>query len=203
MSRRLLALALLAGTALPAAAQDKLGNDVTIYAGYRFGGDLTDVATQDKWEASEAGSFALALGLGVDAWRQYQLFFSRYRGALQPGGFLTPVTQIGLSITYLHFGGTYFFEPTGSGPYVAGGLGLTNFDPSEPGFGSETRFSMSIAAGYQLPLSPRFALRLEGRGYATLVNSGSSFLCSGGCVVQIQGDTFAQGEVLAGLAVRF
>jgi hypothetical protein len=196
-------MAMLAAIALPAAAQQPAGRDFAIYAGYRFGGSLTDVATQDKWEASEAGSFALALGLGVDGQRQYQLFFSRYTGALQPSGFLTPVSDIGLSISYLHFGGTYFLEATGGGPYVAGGVGLTNFHPSEPGFGSETRLSMSVAAGYQLPLSPRFALRLEGRAYATFVNSGTSFLCSGGCVVQIQGDTFAQGDLLAGVAVRF
>jgi opacity protein-like surface antigen len=200
--RALLALVLLAA-ALPAAAQTRPDNDVAVYAGYRFGGSFTDVATQDDWEASEAGSFAVALGLGVDAQRQYQLFFSHYSGALQPVGFLTPVTDIGLSITYLHFGGTYFFEATGQGPYLAGGIGLTHFDPSQAGFGSETRFSMSIAAGFQLPLSQRVALRLEGRAYGTLINSGTTFLCSGGCVVQIQGDTFAQGDLLVGVAARF
>jgi len=200
--RGLLALVLLAA-AIPAAAQTRPDNDVAVYIGYRFGGSFTDVATQDTWEASEAGSFAIALGLGVDVQRQYQFFFSHYSGALQPVGFLTPVTDIGLSITYLHFGGTYFFEPTGQGPYVAGGIGLTNFHPSQPGFSSETRFSMSIAAGFQLPVAKRVALRLEGRAYGTLINSGTSFLCSGGCVVQIQGDTFAQGDVLVGVAVRF
>ena len=199
----LLTLSLAAALTLPAAAQQRPDNDVAVYIGYRFGGSFTDVATQDDWEASEGGSYALALGLGVDGQRQYQLFFSHYSGKLQPSGFLTPVTDIGLSITYLHFGGSYFFEPSGKGPYLSGGIGLTNFHPSQPGYSSETRFSMSIAAGYQLPVSKQVALRLEGRGYGTLINSSSAFLCSGGCVVQIQGDTFAQGDLLLGVAVRF
>jgi len=200
---RLVVLAALAALALPAAAQQKADNDIAVYAGYRFGGSLTDVATQESWEPSEGGSFAAAVGLGLDAGTQYQLFFSRRKGALQPTDFVSPVSSIGLAITYLHFGGTYFFESNAAGPYLSGGLGLTNFDPSEPGFGAETRFSMSIAAGFQVPVAKRVSLRLEGRGYATLINSGTSFLCSGGCVVQIQGDTFAQGDLLVGVAVRF
>lgn len=203
MIRHLLALAAAAAIAQPAAAQTKPDNDVAVYAGYRFGGSLTDVATGESWEPSEGSAFAAALGLGLDAETQYQLFFSRRKAALQPTGFVSPVTGIGLTITYLHVGGTYFFESNAAGPYLSGGLGLTNFDPSEAGFGAETRFSMSIAAGFQVRVSKRVSLRLEGRGYATLVNSGTSFLCSGGCVVQIQGDTFAQGDLLAGVAVRF
>jgi hypothetical protein len=46
-------------------------------------------------------------------------------------------------------------------------------------------------------------VKLEGRGYVTLVNSSSAFLCSGGCVVQIKGDTLTQGEAMAGLVWRF
>jgi len=203
VSRRLLALLALAALALPAAAQPKADNYVTAYAGYRFGGSLTDVATQDSWEASEGSATAVALDLGIDGQTQYQFFVSRRSGALQPTGFLAPVTDIALAITYLHFGGTYFLEQVGRGPYLAGGLGLTHFDPRDAGFSSETRFSLSFGAGFMLPLAGRVALKLEGRAYATLVDSGTSFLCSGGCVVQIQGDTFAQGEVLAGIAVRF
>jgi opacity protein-like surface antigen len=202
--RGILALALLAA-ALPAAAQTRPDYELAIYAGYRFGGSLNDVASGETWEANEGGSFAAAFGIGIDpqSQYQYQVFFSHRSGALQPSGFVTPVSGIALGITYLHFGGTYYLDATGGGPYLSGGIGLTNFSPSDPGFGAETRFSMSVAAGYQLALSKRVALRVEGRAYGTLINSGSSFMCSGGCVVQIQGDTFAQGDLLFGVSTRF
>lgn len=203
MSARWLLLIALAAAALPAAAQPQAGKVLTVFAGYRFGGELDDVTTQARWKAHEGGAFALALELDVERKTQYQLYVSRREGSLRAGGLLAPVSGIGLDITYLHLGGTSFVEDVTRGPYLAGGLGLTHFDPHEAGFGPETRFSLSVGGGYLLALSPRVALRLEARAFATLVNSGTSFLCRGGCVVQIQGDTFTQGEVLAGLAARF
>jgi hypothetical protein len=62
---------------------------------------------------------------------------------------------------------------------------------------------MNLGIGYEFPLGERAALRVEARGYATLVNSTGGFLCSGGCVVNVQGDLVSQGEVQIGLSVRF
>ncbi|MFO1301138.1 MAG: hypothetical protein U1F17_12300 [Burkholderiaceae bacterium] len=52
-------------------------------------------------------------------------------------------------------------------------------------------------------LGERVALRVEVRGYVTLVDSQGGLFCSGGCVVSIRGDTFTQGEALIGLSVSF
>lgn len=54
-----------------------------------------------------------------------------------------------------------------------------------------------------IPLARHVAIKLEARGFATLVNSSGGFFCSGGCVVQIKGETMTQGEVMAGLSARF
>jgi hypothetical protein len=47
------------------------------------------------------------------------------------------------------------------------------------------------------------ALRVEGRGYWTLINSSGNLFCSGGCTVTIKGDTLQQLEMLIGLSARF
>jgi hypothetical protein len=44
------------------------------------------------------------------------------------------------------------------------------------------------------------SLRLQLRGYFTLVNSDSRLFCSGGCVVSINGDGLTQAEALVGLS---
>ena len=199
---RALLLAMLAAAA-PAAAHAQALEGVSVFAGYRFGGELDDVATSRSWEASEGSSFALALDFAIDHQRQYQLIVSHRNSTLQATGFLSPVGDIGLRITYFQFGGVYHLEEVGRGPYAVGGVGLTHFDPEQAGLSAETRFSLNLGFGYSFPLGKGMALKLEGRGYVTLVDSSSSFLCSGGCVVQIQGDTFGQAEVLAGVAVRF
>ena len=110
--------------------------------------------------------------------------------------------KISLGVTYYHLGGTYFVDNIGKGVYVVGGLGATHFDPGAD-LSSALRFSLNLGVGYMIPLGQTLAVKLEGRGYVTLVNSSSAFLCSGGCVVQIKGETLTQGEAMAGLVWRF
>ena len=85
---------------------------------------------------------------------------------------------------------------------LVGGIGATMFNPAQ-GLKTELYPSINVGVGYQLPLGKTFAMRLEARGYATLVNSQSGVFCSGGCVVSIKGDTITQGEALLGLTARF
>jgi hypothetical protein len=62
---------------------------------------------------------------------------------------------------------------------------------------------MNLGLGYQWPLAGALSLRMELRGYFTLINSRSSLFCSGGCVVVIKGDSLAQAEALLGLSFAF
>lgn len=187
--------------ALVAAPKD---SNVTVYAGYRFSGGFTDETTGKTWELTEGPSYAVAADFGIDSKSQWELFVSHRNSSLRASGFSPPPTAgiISLGVTYYHLGGTYFADNIGKGVYVVGGLGVTHFDPGAD-LNSAFRFSLNLGVGYMIPLGRTLALKLEGRGYVTLVNSSSAFLCSGGCVVQIKGDTLTQGEVMAGLAWRF
>jgi hypothetical protein len=178
-------------------------SSVTAYAGYRFGGGFTDVTTGKTWELTEGPAFSVAADFGIDRRTQWEIFISYRNSALKASGFSPVANNIGLEITYYHVGGTYFVEQVGEGVYVVGGLGLTNFTPREAGLSSETRFSLNVGVGYMIPLGKHLGLKLEGRGYATLIDSSGGFFCSGGCVVQISGTTFTQAEVMAGIAARF
>lgn len=194
-------------TAAPASAQTQTGpekeNNVTVYAGYRFGGGFTDTTTGKTWELTEGPSFAVAADFGIDRKTQWELFVSHRNSALRASGFSPAADNIGVGITYYHVGGTYFFEEVGKGGYIVGGLGLTNFSPNRSGLTSETRGSLNLGIGFMAPLGQHLALKVEARGYATLVDSSGGFFCSGGCVVQIKGTTITQGEVMAGITARF
>ncbi len=190
--------------ALPAAAQSAL----TLYGGYAWGGSFEQAsgnAATANLDGSGAG--ALSIDWALDAARNVQLFASGQRTTLQlpPGS--VPVgapTSLSMNVGYLHLGGSNFFEGTaGRGAYVAGGLGATFMSPGLDGLTSEVRPSMSIALGYEQPLAASLALRMELRGYATLINSSGGFFCSGGCVVALKGDALLQGEALLGLSLRF
>lgn len=197
--------------AIPACARAQSGawsaaqseSSLTVYGGYRFGGGFTDVNSGKTWELTEGPAWAVAADFGIDRRTQWELFISHRNSALKASGFSPIADSIGLGITYYHLGGTYFVEEVGRGVYVVGGLGVTNFSPSESGLSSETRFSLNVGVGTMIPLAKSVGVKLEARGYATLVDSSGGFFCSGGCVVQVKGSVITQADLLAGIAVRF
>lgn len=199
--------ALLLATALGAGAAPGNDNAVTLYGAYRSGGSFTDTTSQNTLKLASSAAGAISLDLALDANRQVQWYVSHQRTDLdistttKPAG--TP-DRLPLQLTYLHLGGSVFFDgPVGKGPYVVGGLGATVLSPGLAGLSTEVRPSMNLGIGYQWPLAERLALRLEARGYVTLVNSSGGFFCSGGCVVAVQGDTLTQGELQLGLSFGF
>ena len=192
-----------AATVIPTGAHAQSENSVAAYGGYRFGGGFTDVNTGKTWDLSEGPAYAVAADFGIDRRTQWELFISHRNSALKASGFSPIQNDIGLGITYYHLGGTYFVDEVGRGVYVVGGLGVTNFNPREANLGSETRFSLNVGVGYMVPLAKHLGVKLEARGYATLVDSSGGFFCSGGCVVQVKGDLITQAELLAGIAARF
>lgn len=185
------------------AQPEELGHGITLYGGARFGGSFADKDTEARVRLRDAAAGSIALDFAVDSARQVQLFASRQNSQLplRTGGSLP------LHLTMLHIGGTNFFdEPGGAigrGPYAVGGLGVTRMDPGLDGFSSETRPSLNVGFGWMLPLGTRIALRLEARGYWTLINSSSTLFCSGGCTLQVKGDLIEQGEVMLGVTARF
>jgi hypothetical protein len=56
----------------------------------------------------------------------------------------------------------------------------------------------------KIPVSKRVGLRLEGRGFLTILPESTDLFCvsSGGaaCDVRVQGDVFGQVELLAGIS---
>jgi hypothetical protein len=183
-------------------------NAITLYGGYRSTGGFTDVDTGQSIDVKATGSIAASFDFAVDASRQVQFFVSHQGSKFEvdalPGSAAATLNGRSISVTYLHIGGTNFFDgPIGRGPYVVGGFGATQFSPRVSGYSSEWRPSMSLGLGYQLPLAANLALRFEARAYLTLVNSEGGLFCSGGCLVTIRGDTFTQAEALIGLSLAF
>ncbi|UCH46434.1 MAG: hypothetical protein JSU95_09870 [Betaproteobacteria bacterium] len=202
MSRIIMVLAIMfMATPAVAAGKDKA---LTLYGGYRDGGRFTDEISGQRLEVEGSGAVSLAYDFAKDASRAYQIFLSHQRSDLSLKNVPAATSEsIGMNITYLHIGGTNFWQSRlGKGWYVVGGLGATFFDPGE-GFDSELRASGNLGFGYEQPLGKTFGLRFEARGYATLVNSSGGFFCSGGCIVSISGEVFTQGELMLGLSARF
>jgi opacity protein-like surface antigen len=187
-------------------AEDMPQFQVGLNGGYRMGGSLEDEETAEDRDLDEAGSFAVSLELryrkGDD--RFYQLWYSHQSSSVDDG-----TGPVGVDVEYLHVGGTLPFGGwERAQPYFAAGLGGTRFSSSAPGADDITRFSGSMAFGLEVQLAKNAAIRLEARGYATFVDTNTSFFCKsdngdGVCRIVASGSTILQAEALAGILVRF
>jgi hypothetical protein len=184
--------------------------EITPFVGYRMGGDfdLEDPAGTAAGDADlkNHGSFAIAASLRIDETSAYELFYSRQETSIKE---TSPLAPLDLDVEYLHLGGTLTLnEELPVIPYMGGGLGITRLSPQSGPGSEDTRFSVSLSGGLQLPVSERFAVRLEARGYLTFINSDSEFFCASGsfggvCSIRASGTTLVQFELLAGAAFTF
>lgn len=192
--------------ASPARADDAPLFQAGLHGGYRAGGSLEDRASGDDRDLADGSSFAVALelryGQGDD--RYYQLWYSRQSTDVDDG-----IETHDADVEYLHVGGTLPFGGwERANPYFAAGLGATRFSAAGADTGDRTHFSGSAALGLEIPLARHAAIRLEARGYLSLVDSDAAFFCrsdggTGVCAIVAGGSTFFQAEALAGILVRF
>jgi hypothetical protein len=198
---------LLAAAALAAAGPACAQKAITFYGGARAGSGF-EQATTPSADADLRSGGAVSVGIDwpYDATRQLQLLLSHQRTRLElaPTSLPGTPTELPLRVSYVHLGGLNYFEgQINHGPYIAGGLGIAHLSPRLQGTSSRVRASMNVGIGYHLPIGRSLALRTELRGYVTLINSSGSFFCSGGCEVQIKGDTLTQVEGMVGLSFVF
>lgn len=180
-------------------------SSITAYGGYRYGGSVTDSTTNSTVNLENGSTFGLAVDIGLDQNTQLELFYSQQNTALTSGAFSSLANNIGLTLYNYQVGGTAFIEEVGRGLYAVGGIGGTTAKPNRRGLNSETFLSGNLGIGWLVPLGRHVGLRFEARGYGILLNNHSALFCGGttGCTVAIKGNALYEGEVLAGLSMRF
>ncbi len=168
-------------------------------------GGAGNTGTGSRVSLADHGAFALAADVRADEASWYELFYSREATDLR-GNFDVPRTD--LTVEYLHVGGTVLLnDEFAVWPYAVGGLGVTRFTPGEAG-STDTRFSASLGLGLRWPVTRHFSVRLEGRAFVTLVSDSTAIFCRSDesgllCRIHGNGQTFVQGEFLAGAAFAF
>jgi opacity protein-like surface antigen len=205
-----LATALL--VAAPAAARSQTV-EITPVAGYRFGGGFSTAAGVEPaipavdYEVRDAASFGVHLGFRVAEDGEIELLYSRQNTRLATDGLFTGEPLFDLALETWQAGGNYLFAEEGARlrPYIGVGLGITRLLPEPAALQDETRFSASFGAGVKVRLARHLALRLEARGFFTVLESDRESFCGSGegCLVHASGSDISQGEVRAGLALRF
>ncbi|HSD66007.1 MAG TPA: outer membrane beta-barrel protein [Vicinamibacteria bacterium] len=209
MEPRLVATALL--LIVPAAAPGQTV-EITPLIGYRVGGSFaatvgTEPAGTADYDVEDAAAFGVHLGVRVAEDGEIEVLYSRQDTRLASDGLFTGEPLFDLALETWQLGGNYLFAEEGARlrPYIGAGLGITRLLPEPAALQDETRFSASFGAGIKVRLARHLGLRLEARGFFTVLESdGSAFCQTGGpCLVHAKGSDISQGEVRAGLVLRF
>ena len=185
----------------PAAAQERgFGLEITPFAGYGIGGEFEDNDSETTLELDEAGSYGLIFNWPYKGNTEWEVYLSRQPTEIDVVGAIPSQSSFDIDVDYLQLGGTYLFD--GNQAII----GASRFDPGESGLSAETYFAFSAGGGIKLLPNKRVGVRLEGRLFGTLVDSGSTIFCQGGagatCSIQTSGTVLWQWQVSAGLIVR-
>jgi hypothetical protein len=193
-----LALALL----LPAASARAQRFEVTPFAGYQVGGELTrtSLGHNEIVDAEDSGFAGVTFGYAVSHESLFEVTYSRQptQLALAPGE-----ESPDLNVQYLLAGGSYHWGTEGKlEPFVQLSVGAAHFTLA--GYGSDTRFASAFGGGVRLFLSQRFAVRFDGRLLSTYTPaSGGVFCAPGVCYGYLTSAWMNQFAFSAGLVARF
>jgi hypothetical protein len=203
-------LVLCACAALGAAPAWAAGVEITPLVGYRFGGSFAVPDETGEVEVEDSVAFGASLSVPIADDGEIEVLWSRQPSRLRgTGGFFVPGAQLfDLTLDTFQAGGAYLFGAPEDKlrPYIAVGLGVTLLAPEPDGLDTETRFSASFGAGLKVWLSPRIGLKLEGRGFFTIIESDETVFCGSSvapCLVAVSGTDLSQGEARVGIIFRF
>lgn len=184
-----------------AAQPDELGWQLTPFAGY--GSEIDFERTEepaptstdiDELHGDAGGSWGFFISKEVDDPGMIELLYSHQSTPMSPD------QPDKLTVDTLHFAGALTLSDHMMAPYIGAGIGVTRFDA----YDSEVAPSMSLALGVQPRLTKQLALRAEVRGYGSLVNDDSQFLCNPEiCAFRVRGDLITQWQANIGLTLRF
>lgn len=196
------------GLAAPAAASDAAPRfEITPYAAYRVGGTFDDKNSDASLELRESSAWGLVVNGRVQADTEWEFLYSRQSTEIAASGLASPQALFDIDVDFLHFGGTYLFDGERVRPFVALTVGATRFSPGLPGFSARTYASASLGAGWKFRVGEHVGLRLEARGFGTLIDSSSRLFCAsdggGACLIVARGEVLYQWEARAGISVRF
>ena len=184
---------------LAAAGAHAQSVQLTGFAGWDFGGSVRDTAFEQDRSFEAALAYGGALNFRIsDSWR-FELLYSRQETQLE-GGAAEP-----FDVTIERYMGG-FQEEKGEGSarwFGSVWLGATRFVPEGP-YDAVTKFGVGVGLGVKTYFGKNVGLRLETRGYWTLVSGEGGVACvNGACLFAFSGSGMWQGDVSGGLFLAF
>jgi hypothetical protein len=200
-----MALVLAAGVAgLPGSARAQRV-EITPFGGYRIGGSVGEVGTAEVVDDDGGPSLGVVVDVvfgGLADGLKVEGVFSRERTDLAVrGSIFDPPGAVPVEVDQILVGGIQDLDDGRVRPFLSGLLGITRY--AVPG-DTEVRFSIGVGAGVKFYATRNLGVRLDARGYMTVIDLGGSGICGGvGCAIRFNVSPAFQGDFTAGVLVAF
>lgn len=193
---------LLLSLAAPAAAQPPDRVEVSVFGGYRFGGDFYEIASGRPVDNDGATSFGVAVNIPLTLDTQIEALITHQQARFVAPALGSPDARFRVTVDHYQVGGLTELGGVRARPFLTGLIGLTRYEASGD---HELRLSGSVGGGVKLFPSPRAGVRLDGRVFATLVDADFDALACGAglCFGSVNAWVVWQAEFTTALIVRF
>lgn len=186
--------------------------ELTPTVSYNFGGTISaENSTLSNFDlhAKDGEAFGITFDIPLSPWAQIELLASRQKTELEydAGLFGDNLGLADFQVSYYQVGGLFQWGNGQIHPYVVVSLGIANLDPNVAGAQDENRFSGSLGGGVKIFFTDNIGLRLEGRGFWTVLNGNNNDYswdnnCNHNCDYGY-GNSFDQGQASAGLILAW
>ena len=97
-------------------------------------------------------------------------------------------------------GGVQELDTAPGRAFIGGLFGLSRYAAADE---VDIRLTIGLSAGAKFFANRRIGLRIDARGYMTIVSLSGAAVCSGGCVVALNVNPAFQADLTAGLIIAF
>jgi hypothetical protein len=194
-----LAILLVGRLPVPVSAQTI---EVAPLGGYRFGGDLFEIATNRPLDLDGAPVVGGAVNIEMWDGLWFETLFTHQQAHVDiPGDTFSPPARVRAVVDHWLAGGRQEFGAGRTRPFLTGLVGLTYYAAGD----GEVRFTIGAGGGVKLLLQRRLALRLDSRVFTTFVDVDAHAVACGQrtCFVGINVNVVWQAEFTAGLGLVF
>jgi hypothetical protein len=181
--------------------------EVVPFGGYRIGGSGAAGSPYAPvvYDANGGPSFGVIVDTPFGApgdGLKFEALFSHERSAIEVGtvSAFDPPTRVAVSVDHLMLGGIQELDDAPGRAFIGGLFGLSRFASASE---VDVRFTVGFSAGAKFFANRHVGLRIDARGYLTIVSLSGAAVCSGGCVVAFTVNPAFQADVTAGLLIAF
>jgi hypothetical protein len=179
--------------------------EVAPFGGYRFGGDLFELATNQPLDLDGAPVFGGAVDIAMSDGFWFEAIYSHQQAHVDiPGDAFHPPARVRAVVDHWLAGGRQDFEAGRARPFLTGLLGLTRYGANGD---NEVRFAIAAGGGVTFQLQRRLGVRFDGRVFTTFADLDARALACGGgtgtCLVGLNVNVVWQAEFSGGLVFTF